>query len=82
MRLKSRLLRLVAEQLLEGHAEEAVRQEVLKRMSVDELKDYCDALGRLIAGGEPLEPAEADWPIFRRVQERYGEVSRELEAPA
>jgi hypothetical protein len=55
--------------------EDAVGREVIRRMSTEELREYRDALKRLIEGGEP---AEEDAPIWHRRAQLYEEVSREF----
>ena len=54
---------------------DAVSREVIRRMTTEELKEYRDALKRLIQRGEP---AEEDAPIWHRWQQLYEEVSREF----
>jgi hypothetical protein len=55
----------------------ARRREVLKRMSVEELRGYVGALTRRRAG-EP--PAERDEAIFACARKLYGEVPSVLTA--
>jgi hypothetical protein len=60
--------------------EDAISDEVIKRMSDEELEDYAESLRRLAGRGEPFELEEEDEPIWRRRQELYEEVRDECAA--
>jgi hypothetical protein len=79
-RLEDRLVRLEARTNASRKNEEAaLRQEVLRRMTDEELRTYEAALRRAVdAGGF----TEEDQPILKRAAELYEEVCREFEAPA
>jgi hypothetical protein len=72
-----RRLSVLEECLVTGResAEDAISRKVIRRMTTEELKEYRDALKRLIEGGEP---AEEDAPIWHCRQQLYEEVSGEF----
>jgi hypothetical protein len=55
--------------------EDAISHEVISRVSTEELREYRDALKRLIDEGQP---SEEDASIWHRRQQLYEEVSREF----
>lgn len=60
----------------------AVDREVLRRMTLDELRSYEGVLERAVARGESICALPEDEPTVRRVWEIYEEVEGELASQA